>query len=609
MFGVTRYDGGKDAKGNENPDLIEGWSWSSLYGFICWGSTCKTMCTLEEKEQNKCPTPEKIKELGGSMLTPDNSGPIATITKKPQSKIKGFSKRQLQEKDVHVVKGWARILQLGEQGWISLSGCPKGESDSEKCYGLQFDPDTNEFRGWAWNNRVGWIAFSGKTLYDTPYAYAEKGGERFEIRGTVIVTPDGEVPVSNAGSRGFTIRKESACLTQEKCEEGAYQEQAGKGRWSTQYVGPWTQTTGGNVFSRKGFEIGVGPFTEYQAFTGEYKEKIDGVEKSLKGAISGVAGCDVSEKKCKDKTTQERQKIGLKQTEAEKVTQERPDIRIGSLKLEFPQNSKKTALVSKLGTIQKKALITPSGEGKRNAYGYEVVESAGIDASLTKILGSGLGGKIYLYKNTPDKPLMIGSKTDRASWQIANTSAISRRSAAGTIVAYGTDIKIYRPIRYDQTFDVIKEFRQLASVAWIALKDENDKGGNIIIDHCIPPLLTGVTDPLSYIPIDGLFFAEGKISTGTGSGQDCVKEFEALKKDPKNIFKPDIASIIASFRQGNSAIDIPLNIEGIVAANLFDLERVYGGLNRGSELIQDTARTQINPPPGIGDIIRSLPVR
>jgi len=364
MFGATRYDGGKDGKGKDNPDLIEGWSWSSLYGFICWGETCKTMCTREEKADNKCPSKAKVDELGGSLNPP--SGPLeVTITKKPEKR--GIPiERERKDKDVLVVKGWARILALGSAGWISLHDYVNKDPKKDDRYGLQFDPDTNEFRGWAWNTRVGWIVFSGKTLYDTPYTYVEKGIDRFEVRGDQVITPEGIGFLPDFLNKGFKKIEASACLTQEKCEIVGYKKKEGKGIWSTQYVGPWTQTTGGNVFSRKGFEIGVGPFTEYQAFTGEYKEKVGGSEKQLFGTIGGIAGCDVSEKKCKDKRTdyKERQQIGLKQTEAERGAKEREDIRTGSLKIEFPQDSKKTALVSKLGTIQKKALITPSGEGK-----------------------------------------------------------------------------------------------------------------------------------------------------------------------------------------------------------------------------------------------------
>lgn len=47
-----------------------------------------------------------------------------------------------------LVNGWAKILSLGDDGWLKLR---KYSSDTGSDYGLSLDVVTNEFSGWAWN--------------------------------------------------------------------------------------------------------------------------------------------------------------------------------------------------------------------------------------------------------------------------------------------------------------------------------------------------------------------------------------------------------------------------------------------------------------------------
>ncbi|PIR12762.1 hypothetical protein COV49_04495 [Candidatus Falkowbacteria bacterium CG11_big_fil_rev_8_21_14_0_20_39_10] len=74
------------------------------------------------------------------------------------------------------IYGWAKILSLGDDGWVKMSnfvagafGFPKPFpikfNQEEIVYGIEFDPITGDFSGWAWNgsdndNGLGWISFN-----------------------------------------------------------------------------------------------------------------------------------------------------------------------------------------------------------------------------------------------------------------------------------------------------------------------------------------------------------------------------------------------------------------------------------------------------------------
>lgn len=59
------------------------------------------------------------------------------------------------------VYGWAKILNMGDDGWIHLQ---KGSSAGGFTYGVSIDT-SGDFSGWAWNNNdnghgIGWISFN-----------------------------------------------------------------------------------------------------------------------------------------------------------------------------------------------------------------------------------------------------------------------------------------------------------------------------------------------------------------------------------------------------------------------------------------------------------------
>ncbi|MBI4272811.1 hypothetical protein HY621_03090 [Candidatus Uhrbacteria bacterium] len=621
-FGVVKYDKDSNGKEKAGDDFIEGWSWSSLYGFMCWGDTCETLCTREQLGTPACAlSPSDKDNLGGSSDPPGASvKPLATITKKTIVVEDVPIKGKPQKKKLNIVNGWAKVLTMKEQGWVSLNGCTAVFDENDKCpkgkeYGLYFDPDTQEFRGWAWSNFFGWLAFSGKTLYDTPYEFVENSEdkeERYEVRGNEVITQIGSCPVPLVAEKcllsavlelsNFKLVKGAACLTPGLCEDVGFSEKLGKSAWRTQYVGPWVQTKGGTktqtnvgttIFSRKGFDLAQSSgFVAEQKYSGVYDQEYEeGGEKKkrlrVRGSVPVTVRCDILSDESGKEICRE---AGKKRLPID--LDDNPDVRAGALLLEFPKESKTDTqkLVGGLNTLQKKVFTTLPVRGELNIYGYKVKRITS-ELDILAAVTAGLKNTIYVYDVSRDsnpQPLMIGSNTLRNSIQFNN----GQPSGAGTIVAYGADIQIYRPLTYEKS--AVNNLTHLASIAWIALKDGKKQGGNIIFDNCIPPVIT----PKTYaVPLAGLFFAEGEIRTGTGKGEDCIKDAE-IPTDVKN-----------KFRGGFSSLDAPITVEGIMVAAKFLLQRVYGGADQGSELILDTGRAHINPPPGIEDIIRSLPFK
>ncbi|MDO8669060.1 MAG: hypothetical protein Q7K65_02075, partial [Candidatus Buchananbacteria bacterium] len=63
-----------------------------------------------------------------------------------------------------MVTGWAKILSLGDNGWIKFNG---NKQDGQPwAPGVTIDPATGDFSGWAWNggdagsSAIGWISFN-----------------------------------------------------------------------------------------------------------------------------------------------------------------------------------------------------------------------------------------------------------------------------------------------------------------------------------------------------------------------------------------------------------------------------------------------------------------
>lgn len=187
------------------------------------------------------------------------------------------------------------------------------------------------------------------------------------------------------------------------------------------------------------------------------------------------------------------------------------------------------------------------------------------------------------------------------------------------------------------------------------------EGGNIVIDSCIPSnesdeALNGAYSPLSekiydrrftevvvggekrplfknsteaavvdgfiqhqqFATVVGSFFAENTFATGHGHGGGGVGECTHLKVKYKTskegtVTNEDGSTSIGLVDEtdataGTLYYDVPLEIRGVIVARDILFQRIYRGINRGSETIVNTGRTLVNPPPGIAEFVRSLPL-
>jgi hypothetical protein len=291
-------------------------------------------------------------------------------------------------------------------------------------------------------------------------------------------------------------------------------------------------------------------------------------QKRIIGAITNwTSDCDDATKQC---NTVGRKKTGatdIIKTDAFK-RENRPDIA-------FPQ---------KIGNIRRNTLgLLDIGNLVAFSNAIPIIDENGFGNYRT----AGMGGNILVVNGD----LVIGQGGSQG-WTFSNGS--SGKSGAGTILVRGGNLIIKRPITYNLT-STVSDMKQLASIAWIVL-EEGGKGGNIIFDNCIPPKDMTFTQkdlPLSSLgtlvsitqavaPVAGIFFAEGTISTGTGDASQCA-----------------------------FSDDVPLYVDGMMIARTFRFQRIYSGdtdLNVASEFIQDTGRAIVNTPPGLTDILKSLPV-
>lgn len=565
------------------------------------------------------------------------------------------------------------------EGWGDKIDCSNDDvylTNKKSCTrGVVYDPRKKEFYGWAWNPVLKWISFSGSTLYDT-----REWANPYWCAGVA-------------------------------CTSIHYNQESGRSRWSTRYLGVWVHGIGGNLFSREGFG-GVNPppgqfNSDYLVVTGRYTEEEGQKKKSpwegrcddrSKGS---AAGCfDV--RRSNDEEPQGEGQLG----------------RIGifanvALPTASQRDNRSAIKRSVLGSMNTAAFLPKEGalpkERKQNDSGQWVKSIANecdvLGVDVLGVCASSIHSAIYL-NNTiyyHDGDLVIGAPDDRSKRIILNGTNSS--DGGGTVVVRGNLI-IKRPIEYN-TVESISSMKKLASLSWVVLEREEpldgmperpegisdtawneliqedddpngdgkrmwNKGGNIVIDKCLPandslsalgqpdhvydrtfrgilpnenpdedPFKAEETDYINipdarfvnevfrgqkFASIAGSFFAENIFVTGRGAGGAGPKECANLNityrtSVEKTVVDENDNPVLDGDGNEQTTIvhdpvgsprtfyyDVPLEIRGIVVARNIIFERAYRGVNRGSETIINTGRLLVNPPPGIAEFVRSLPL-
>lgn len=171
-----------------------------------------------------------------------------------------------------------------------------------------------------------------------------------------------------------------------------------------------------------------------------------------------------------------------------------------------------------------------------------------------------LGGKVYRYSGAGD--LHIGAEGSTVTF----LNGVGLASGAGLIVVRGADLILEGDMAYGG--GRVTDVRHLASPGWLVLKDRVrdsrgdlvEVGGNIIIHPRVRRIV-------------GAFYAEGEIRTGS---------------------------------TGRAVGEQSLIVTGVMVARKFLFERLYASATPAEQIVAD-GRVIANPPPGFGDLAKSLP--
>lgn len=581
-----------DKKGGFGVDRIKatgelsGWSWSSKEGWICWGKTCTQDPALADTQKY---------------------GPQPQVPPNP-----AFLTARVNPAD-NTVDGWIKVVARKRNGWVSLS---QRTSGGIVRYGVTYDPDKNEFKGWAWGGpKLGWIVFSGGTLADREFLY--KQGPQV-----------GKVACEPFCSASVDASDLEAPL---------------KSKWKTAHIGAWLQTKGGALASVGGFDLASAPpelyfgNSQFIILTG----RLGNARQPLLGVKSLCEDSSIPASTCKNFGVIQGQ-LGGRQ-------------KAGELSFALPKKVeitisrdlalvKRTHLKTKGAFLDIDALVTQSAnnpdDDRKNRYGKKVVK---LPLPSQQFVDSP-EGRLYTYLNSitsggsifyNDGDLTIGERSSTKPWMIMGGSV--GKSGARTVVVKG-DLTIKRSLNYEKLG--ASNVKQLPSIAWVVLKRDDGSGGNIHFDPCIPPSEFG---RLLSAHVSGVFFAEGSISTGEGSGTVCKNDQKFIDEAVRlqaiaDSYAADVVRLTAQANAiqdplekaaklkerddtlelqkkaqskasivKNPTYEIPLVINGLTIAKSYNLQRTYGDTDLASENIFNDGRYLVSIPPGLEDFLKSLP--
>ncbi len=172
-------------------DNVSGWAWNSNIGWISFNCTDKT-CANDRNRP--CAVDADCVAVGGvcnDVCSASNYGVnidlasgnfsgyawsnnIGWIYFGPDANLPGYGLTQASDapevpkiwahydRATGLVTGWAKILTLGDNGWLKMSDDNNSNWSGK---GVKINPTINEMSGWAWNNNdngagIGWISLN-----------------------------------------------------------------------------------------------------------------------------------------------------------------------------------------------------------------------------------------------------------------------------------------------------------------------------------------------------------------------------------------------------------------------------------------------------------------
>ncbi|MBU1132561.1 hypothetical protein KKC32_04955 [Patescibacteria group bacterium] len=475
----------------------------------------------------------------------------------------------------HKINGWAWSENIG---WVSLNCYNQGISN--KCansdYGIDYDKNSGEISGWGYSENGGWLCF-GSACEDAGLAKSpdnekpsakinengmisgwanwtvlnENGwlklrGERKEISGSKADCKNcARLKDDSAETCGFCFAREDfggsaeICSACGNCENNVCESCAdcysfgvavdfaknvllGWG-WNgdadntgfgwlkfhpeqdkSKINPPYLQTIGGDIYSAEGIGSLYQPTAPAGKYNATYLLQSNGAIVHFSSECEETGDCEPSS--------------GWIDENADAF--------------EIPRQENQ--YYGSLGSIDLKGIF---------AGQYGKVKNINNQAEIDSVLNR----NIYF----SDHDLEVSDKV----FQNGNGES----SGAGTIIVRG-DLRITGNVSYSPA--QFQKIKNLASVGWLVLKNEDGTGGNVYIDPEVERFV-------------GFVFAENTFYTGTNSNND------------KQLF-----------------------VSGALAARKFEFQRNFMDLSREepAELIIYDGRALANSPAGFADIGKALPI-
>ncbi len=135
---------------------FSGYAWSQSVG---WVSFNRRTCLGGSDNGASC---KANSDCSSNNCRLDGPGAAGAPLQAPYNTPASLDYNAIYDYNTGLITGWAKILSLGDNGWIKLR---KFASDSGSDYGLSIDPATGNFSGWAWNansdsSGIGWLSFN-----------------------------------------------------------------------------------------------------------------------------------------------------------------------------------------------------------------------------------------------------------------------------------------------------------------------------------------------------------------------------------------------------------------------------------------------------------------
>lgn len=154
-------------------DNIRGYAWSDSIGWISFNCINNDTCATIDYGVNIEPATGDFigyawsENIGWIDFSPNEGYPKEPFISAHYDHITGD------------VLGWAKILSLGDDGWLKMSGAWSN--------GVSINSVTGDFNGWAWNSNdngagIGWVSFN--CLNDSSCAVSD-----YKVSGSINIPP------------------------------------------------------------------------------------------------------------------------------------------------------------------------------------------------------------------------------------------------------------------------------------------------------------------------------------------------------------------------------------------------------------------------------------